>query len=129
MRLKSIVLGINVLAASCVIAITVKYVVAPKWAMETYAETYKEYLFQCDNVMRSHLITKHQVMANVTEQSVRALEAAELGLVSCHEYDKLRKRLLILGVTEHELAYLGLQKIEENEDAVREFVDTHEFRY
>jgi hypothetical protein len=46
-----------------------------------------------------------------------------------HDYDKLRKKLILWGVTEDKLAILGLSSIEENASNVRKFVEIHEFRY
>ena len=51
---------------------------------------YQELMFQCDNVMREHLIAKTRVMAK-TEKSLRQLDAAEMGLVTCHDA-RMRKK-------------------------------------
>lgn len=94
-----------------------------------YSEEYKHKMFACDNVMREHLLAKHRVIANPNDGTVKALDAAEVSLLTCHEYDKLRKKLIAAGVTEIELAYIGLEKIEEHSADIYEVVETHEFRY
>ena len=93
-----------------------------------WGEDYKKLAFGCDNVMREHLITKNELKANINK-NVQNLRSAELGLLSCNDYDKLRKKLLIWGVSNRELSLLSLEAIEENTKDVRDFIKTHEFRY
>ena len=54
---------------------------------------------------------------------------AEIGLTTCHDYDKLRKKMIGWGVKENELASLGLEAIEKRATDVRKFVEIHEIRY
>ena len=129
MSKSTLIIWLNVLACMSVLALASKYVLLPLGAKLYFEDEYKEAMFQCDNSMRAHLVAKHRVVSEPSENTIRALKAAELGLITCHDYDKLRKRLLTLGVSEHELARIGLEKIEESADAVRELVETHEFRY
>ena len=79
--------------------------------------------------MREHLITKNELKNNINKNNVDNLRSAELGLLSCHDYDKLRKKLLIWGVSNRELSLLSLEAIEENTKDVRDYIKTHEFRY
>jgi hypothetical protein len=51
--------------------------------------------------------------------------SAEIGLTVCHEYDKLRKRLLILGVTEETLALRGLEALENERIPVSRMIEPH----
>jgi len=92
-------------------------------------DEYKEMMFQCDHVMREHFIAKQLVLATPTEETIRNLEAAEIGLTTCHDYDKLRKKMIGWGVKENELASLGLEAIEKRATDVRKFVEIHEIRY
>jgi len=69
------------------------------------------------------------VLEATNQETIRNLEAAEIGLTTCHEYDKLRKDLIKWGMTENDLARLGLEGIEKNARDIRTFVEIHEIRY
>ena len=86
-------------------------------------------MFQCDNVMREHLIAKNRVLVEKTENSLLQLDAAEMGLVTCHDYDVMRKKMRIAGVSDQELALMGLEVIEAKASNLYEFVDIHEIKY
>ena len=88
-------IAINLLAAVSSVALAAKFVFAPWIATEFYAEEYKTLMFSCDNAMREHLIAKNAVVAKTDESSVAILRASELGLTSCHDYDGLRKKMLV----------------------------------
>jgi hypothetical protein len=128
-RKKQVLVVLNVVAALSVIALAAKLVFAPLIVVGYWGDRYKELVFQCDNVMRDHLIAKNRVAHDASDMAVQQLRAAEVGLLSCHDYDRLRKRMLIWGVSEAKLADLGLEVIEASARDVREFVRTHEIRY
>lgn len=127
--MKGILVGLNLLAVLFVLAWGAEYFVAPRVAVVANKGDYKRLMFQCDQVMREHFIAKQLVLARPNDESIRNLEAAEIGLTNCHDYDKLRKHMLNLGVSENELAAIGLEAIEERGRDVRHFVETHEIRY
>ena len=127
--MKRILLVANVLAVLIVIAFGTERYLAPAIAEAAYAERYKELMFQCDHVMREHFVAKQMVLASATEQTVRNLEAAEVGLTACHEYDKMRKEMIRWGLSENALARIGLEAIEKHATDVRQFVEIHEIRY
>jgi hypothetical protein len=79
--------------------------------------------------MRDHFIAKNETLLRPSEGSIRNLRAAEVSLLTCHEYDSLRKKLIDFGITENQLSRLALTAIEEKEQDVRSFVQTHEIRY
>src|SRR3989442_6066683 len=120
---------LNVAAAFSVIVVATKLVFVPVIAKQIYRDRYKNLVFQCDEVMRSHFIAKSNAVRVPSEQSISELRAAEVSLLSCHDYDKLRKRLQTLGLSEGELASLGIEAIEEKARDIRTFVETHEIRY
>jgi hypothetical protein len=105
------------------------YVAAPFAAAHWWRSEYKDLMFKCDQVMREHYIAKAAVEINPTEETVKDLEAAELGLLDCHSYDKLRKKLIAWGVTGNELSEIGLEAMEEKKFQLRTFVEIHEIRY
>lgn len=120
---------LNVTAALSVIAVASKLVIVPMIAEHVYGDRYKSLMFQCDEVMRNHFIAKNNALRLPSERSISELRAAEVSLLSCHDYDKLRKRLQTLGVSDAELSSLGIEAIEEKARDVRIFVETHEVRY
>ena len=127
--MKRLLIAANLLAALVVIVWGADRYIAPMIAVAVYGEEYKEMMFQCDHVMREHFIAKQLVLAAPTEETIRNLEAAEIGLTTCHDYDKLRKKMIGWGVKENELASLGLEAIEKRATDVRKFVEIHEIRY
>ena len=127
--MKRILIATNLLAALVIIAWGVHRFIAPVVAIAVYGDEYKELMFHCDHVMREHFIAKQMVLAAPTDETIRNLEAAEIGLTTCHEYDKLRKKMIGSGVTENELASIGLEAIEKRATDIRKFVEIHEIRY
>lgn len=120
---------LNIVALVIIFAYAAKAFVVPALARFYYKDEYKELVFQCDNVMRDHFIAKSQALAVPSDQTMRTLRAAEVGLLTCHDYDVLRKRLVVFGVDESQLSELGLEAIEEKANDIRAFVQTHEIRY
>ena len=127
--MKKIIITLNILASLSCIALVTKYIAVPYIAEVDYREDYKKLVFACDNVMRDHLIAKNRVNVDKSEDSIKQLHSAEVGLLTCDDYDKLRKRMMILGVNEENLAMIGIEAIEEKSNDVRNFVKTHEIRY
>lgn len=127
--MKHLLIAANLLAALVVIVWGADRYIAPMIAVAVYGDEYKEMMFQCDHVMREHFIAKQLVLAAPTEETIRNLEAAEIGLTTCHDYDKLRKKMIGWGVNENKLASLGLEAIEKRATDVRKFVEIHEIRY
>lgn len=128
-RMRLILVVVNIVASLSCIALAFKFIVIPMYAKHAYAEEYKNLVFQCDNVMRDHLIAKNRVNFEKSEDAIKSLHSAEIGLLTCNDYDKLRKRMIVFGVTEGELSLLGLEAIEDKAGDVRAYVRTHEFKY
>lgn len=120
---------LNIIALLIIFALGFKVFVLPTIAERIYGDRYKELVFRCDDVMRAHLIAKNRVVVSPNAANIQALHAAEVGLIDCQDYDILRKRLLSLGLTNIDLARLGLQAIEERGADVRAFVKVHEIKY
>ena len=127
--MKRFLIFLNVIAATVVIIWGAHRYVAPVIAESIYGTTYKELMFKCDHVMREHFIAKQLVLEAPNKETIRNLEASEIGLTNCHEYDKMRKVLLRYGMSDNDLAMLGLEAIEENARDIRKFVEIHEIRY
>ena len=127
--MKYLLISGNILAILILLFFGIERYVAPFAAKVVYGEKYKELMFQCDHVMREHFIAKQMVLATTNKQTVRNLKTAEIGLTTCHEYDKLRKKLLSWGISENGLSLLGLEAIEERASDIRKFIEIHEIRY
>ncbi len=120
---------LNILAALIIIALGMRQFIVPRVATTIYGEQYKALVFKCDNVMREHLIAKNRMLTEPSDSAVRDLKAAEVGLIECQDYDMMRKRLISYGLTENDLATLGLQAIEEREADVKAYVQIHQLKY
>lgn len=106
----------------------IEYLVPPL-AVHLYRDQYQSAMFQCDHVMREHFIAKKAVEFAPSDTTIKNLEAAEIGLLTCQDYDKLRKKLSAFGVSDAQLGLLGLEALEANSKDVRRFVEIHEIRY
>ena len=63
-----------------------------------YSQEYKIKMAACDGAMRGHLIAKNRVISEKSRDALDNLQMAEVAL-DCHEYDKLRKRLIGFGLS------------------------------
>jgi hypothetical protein len=127
--MRKLIITANLLAAFVIVIWGAQKFIVPEIAVAVYENKYKEMMFTCDHVMREHFIAKQMVLVSATEKTVRNLESSEIGLISCHDYDKFRKTLISWGVTKNRIAALGLQAIEEKATDVHKFVEIHEVRY
>ena len=119
----------NVLAVALVFVYGLIEYVVPQGALKLNKDKYQSLMFQCDHVMREHFIAKQLVVASPSDKAIKNLESSEVGLLSCHEYDKLRKQLLSYGASEVQLSMIGLEVMEEKAKDVKRFVEIHEIRY
>ena len=94
-----------------------------------WSEDFKDQMYECDHAMKAHYIAKKRLELNPSELSAKDLQATELGLVVCHEYDKTRKKLMKWGLSESHLSELGLEAIGEKNYGLSKIVETHELRY
>ncbi len=127
--MKHALIASNLLAIMLVVLYgTVEYG-APVVASSFWREDYKSLMFKCDQVMRDHYIAKRAVVLSPNEQTIKNLDAAEIGLLECHDYDKLRKRMLSWGLSEIQLSAIGLEAMESKAYELQRFVEIHEIRY
>ena len=94
-----------------------------------YAKDYQTFMYRCDNAMRNQFIAKAKVIENPDPKTAQALEAAEIALIDCHDYDVLRKKLLSLGLVSLDLSSMGLEAIEREAYDLQKLVRIHEIRY
>jgi len=124
-----IFIGLNISSCLIMLAIGYKELIRPMVTELIFADEYKQLMFKCDNVMRDHMIAKNRVIKEKTMESIQLLENANIGLITCNEYDLLRKKMLRNGLSDDDLALLGLEAIEENNSELIKFAETHEFKY
>jgi len=128
LRLGSTVLSV----ATFVLGLVVATAGAPVWksiVMDWNQDAFGETTYRCDHAMRSHMIAKQKLVADPSAEAVREVEAMEVGLLDCQDYDLMRKRLIRWGLTENELSEMSLRAIEERADSLQEVVRVHEIRY
>ena len=102
---------------------------SPLIAVQLWGEEYKQAMFSCDRSMREHFIAKKATELYPNEINIKNLQASELGLLTCHDYDKRRKKMIMWGLDQDDLSMLGLETMEEKAYDLRTFVETHEFKY
>jgi His-Xaa-Ser system protein (TIGR03982 family) len=98
-----------------------KNIVAPAMAYVYFQTDYKRLASQCANAMDETWFVEQEGLDEL-EQS------AEIHLMVCHEYDKTRKVMLVMGLSENVLAYLGLKALETEQQPVSRLVEQHRFR-
>ncbi|MEX0709356.1 MAG: TIGR03982 family His-Xaa-Ser system protein [Woeseia sp.] len=125
----SILAKANIMVLAVVILGAAIFLARPSIATYLWGAKYKTAMFQCDNVMREHLVAKTAMEASPGVDSLKNLKAAELGLVDCHGYDKLRKKLIAWGLDSNDLSMLGLEALEEESYELQRYVEVHEIRY
>lgn len=98
------------------------------WAVERmHADEYKRLVVECDQAMHDEVVLRDPAATHdvLPAQAESLRHSGDVGLLVCHEYDKLRKRLLIAGVSEHRLALLGLEGLEVEKIPVSRMVEPH----
>ncbi|WP_253732734.1 TIGR03982 family His-Xaa-Ser system protein [Thioclava sp. JE_KL1] len=100
------------------------------WGVIIAAEpAYQEATYRCDRSMRAHLLAKQKLEADPSAETVRALEASEVALIDCQDYDLMRKRLMLIGLDEAALGYMALKAIEAKATDLQDVIEIHEIRY
>jgi hypothetical protein len=120
------------LAAAFIAGAVLSHLAAPVYrqiVMSIAYEPYARLVFACDNAMRDHLLMKQRLARDPASDNVSALEAAEIALLDCQDYDQMRKRLIQWGLRDNELALMGLRAIEEKGDSLHRVIEIHEIRY
>lgn len=95
------------------------------WAyFEIKKRRFAELMIECDQAMHVH--SDASAKARMTENpDDLGLKAAEVRLTVCHEYDILRKELLIQGVKEESLSLLGLRAMERRGVPLQDMIAPH----
>ena len=115
-----------------VLGAVLAWIAAPLWREGVMSWNQDEYgllVEQCDIAMRDHFQAKQAVARQADPAASKKLEAGEIGLIVCQDYDLYQKRLLQWGLREDELAQMRLEAIEARSSDLTEVIDTHEIRY
>lgn len=120
------------LLLGCVVGIAASFTLDPVWKLgliRYHQAAYGELTFLCDNAMRAHFLADQRLGRDPSEANVEAVQAAEIGLLDCQDYDLYRKMLLRWGLNENELSEMSLLAIEERAEDLHKVVRIHEIRY
>lgn len=105
---------------------------APLWRVglsAAFQDQFATLTYRCDYAMREHLIAKQRLVGSPSETNVDALRSMEIGLISCQDYDLMRKRLIQWGLSENDLSEMSLVAVEERAENLGDVVQIHEIRY
>ncbi len=97
--------------------------VRPLIAEYSHSGEYKRLALECDLAMHEEAALRELIEND--QQTERLRLSADVGMIVCHDYDILRKKLLIQGVSEDRLAMLGLEVLEVEQITVQQMVDAH----
>ena len=97
--------------------------VRPLVAEYSYGDEFKRLALECDLAMHEEAALRGLTVND--PQSERLRLSADVGMMVCHDYDLLRKQLLIQGLSEDQLAMLGLEVLEVEQITVQQMVDAH----
>ncbi len=88
-----------------------------------YQDEYSELALDCDQSMHDEVSLRAGTVGAAKDQSMEI--SGMVGLAVCHQYDVLRKRMLINGVSKERLALIGLKGLENEQIPVSRMVDPH----
>jgi hypothetical protein len=109
--------------AVCLFIIVMMEYVAPMLADWYFQDEYRQLAAECDRAMHDEVALRPGT-AGAAKHPVLPL-SADVALAVCHDYDKLRKRLLAFGVSEQTLALRGVEAIENERIPVSRMVSPH----
>lgn len=113
----------QLLIAACLVIIVSMEYVRPWIAVYLYKDEFMKLAWACDNAMHNEVAIRSS--ASDSEKNNLMQASADVELLVCHDYDKIRKRMLISGISEDQLALLGLESLEVEAIPVSRMVDPH----
>ena len=106
-----------IVIAFCALWIS-KEVLLPLATAAIYSNDYMKLVVECDSAMEANWYNNQE--NNISKEDT-------VQLLVCHEYDKTRKILLMNGLPEDYLSWLGLKALEIYQRPASEFVEKHKF--
>jgi len=98
-----------------------KNIIAPSAGYFLFKDEYIQLSSQCANAMDETWFAEQEKDDGLNKSS-------KIHLLVCHEYDKLRKKMLIFGVSENTLSYLGLTALETGQQPASRIIEQHRFQ-
>ena len=95
-----------------------KEIIFPLGAAVLYSDNYMKLVIECDVAMEGNWY-------NTQENNISKEDTIEL--LICHDYDKTRKILLMSGLPEEYISWLGLRALEIYQRPAKEYVKKHKF--
>ena len=120
---KKVELYTRIVISVCLVVIVIMEYGVPFVADSYYRAAYRQLVVDCDQAMHDEVALRDGTQISSTERKL--VISADVDLAVCHEYDKLRKRLLSLGVSEEKLALRGLEALEIEQIPVSRMVEPH----
>lgn len=116
------------LASLATIAVCLSFIVAVEYVVPVAADwyfrdDYRNLAAECDQAMHDEVALRPGT-SGASKHPALSL-SADVALLVCHDYDKLRKRLLAFGVSEQTLALRGVEAIENERIPVSRMADPH----
>lgn len=118
-----IILASHLVIALCLLTIVTMQYVVPFVSAHYYASEFQRLTLECDQAMHDEAALRSGTAGATKDEALTI--SADIGLAVCHDYDKLRKRMLILGITDEQLALLGLEALEIDQIPVARMVQPH----
>jgi len=111
-----------VIAGSLLFIVIAEYV-RPFVVAWYYQEEYSKLALECDLSMHDEAALRAGTSGAAKASGLEI--SGMVGLAVCHEYDIMRKRMLINGVSEESLALIGLKGLENEQIPVSRMVAPH----
>lgn len=111
------------ITASCLLAIVVFEYARPMAMDVIYRDEYRKLTLECDQAMHDEVALRAGTVGGAKHPHMELSGA--VGLSICHKYDKLRKKLLVAGISEESLALIGLEALENEQIPVSRMADPH----
>lgn len=119
MKLLNLVFKVSVV----LIAITYfsKELLIPEISFQSNKDEYMKLTLACGFAMDSNWYIEQQSHSDLQKSS-------EIQLLDCHDYDKLRKKMLDAGISEYRLSEVGLVALELHQKTAEQLAAPHKFR-
>ena len=82
-----------------------------------YYYPFQKLVIECDTAMDDSWFYGSEILK----------ESEQIQLLACHDYDKARKTMLLVGLPENYLSYLGLKALELYQRPAEEMARQHRF--
>ena len=100
-----------------IILIAIKVVIIPLFVGIYYYYPFQRLVIACDTAMEDSWFYGSEVLQ----------ESEQIQLLDCHDYDKARKIMLMSGLPENYLSFLGLKALELYQRPAEEMARQHRF--